>query len=73
MIDRWDDPELDKAQAENDAISAEIDKLCGLVESGSITKDDAKARFIALLERHWKVGERLLAVARGWGAKLGNA
>ena len=73
MIDKKAHCELDKAHAENDAIFAEMDGLNGLVESGSITKDDAQARFIALLERHWKVGERLLAVARGWGAKLGNA
>jgi hypothetical protein len=78
MIDKkdqkqWGDPELDKAQAENDAIFAEIDGLKGLVESGDMTIEQAQARFIELLERHRLVGERLLAVARAWGATPGNA
>jgi len=78
MIDKkdqkqWGEPELDKAQAENDAIFAEIDGLKGLVENGDITIEQAPARFIELLERHRLVGERLRAVARAWGATPGNA
>ena len=78
MIDKkdqkqWDEPELDRAQAENDANFAEIDGLKGLVESGDITIERAQARFIELLERYRLVGERLSAVARAWGATPGNA
>jgi hypothetical protein len=78
MIDRkdqkqWGDPELDKAQAENDAIFVEIDGLKGLVENGEMTIEQAQARFMELLERHRLVGERLLAVARAWSATPGNA
>jgi hypothetical protein len=78
MIDKkdqkqWGEPELDRAQAENDAIFAEIDGLKGLVENGDITIEQAQARFIELLERYRLVGERLLAVARAWGATPGNA
>jgi hypothetical protein len=41
MIDKkdqkqWGDPELDKAQAENDAIFAEMDGLKGLVEEAAL-------------------------------------
>jgi len=71
--DQWDDSELDKVQAENDAFFAEINGLNGLVNIGSITIVEAQARFKALLERHRLVGERLRAVARGWGAMPGNA
>ena len=70
---QWGDPELDKAQAETDAIFAEIDGLNELVENGSITIVQAQARFIEVLEKHRLVGERLLAVARAWGATPGNA
>jgi hypothetical protein len=78
MIDKkdqkqWGEPELDRTQAENNAIFAEIDGLKGLVENGDITIEQAQARFIALLERYRLVGERLLAVARAWGATPGNA
>jgi hypothetical protein len=78
MIDKedqkqWGDPELDTAQAENDAIFAEMGGLKGLVENGDITIERAQARFIELLERYRLVGERLLAVARAWGAPPGNA
>jgi hypothetical protein len=78
MIDKkdqkqWSEPELDKAQAENDVIFAEIDGLKGLVENGDMTIEQAQARFIELLERHRLVGERLLVVARAWGATPGNA
>ena len=78
MIDKkdqkqWSEPELDKAQAENDVIFAEIDGLKGLVENGDMTIEQAQARFIELLERHRLIGERLLAVARAWGATPGNA
>jgi hypothetical protein len=52
---------------------AEIDGLKGLVESGDITIEQAQARFMELLGRHRLVGERLLAVARAWGATPGNA
>lgn len=44
--ERWGDPELDKAQAENDAIFAEIDGLKGLVQNGDMTIGQAQARFI---------------------------
>jgi hypothetical protein len=57
---QWGEPELDKAQAENDAIFAEIDGLKGLVEDREITIEQAQARFIELLERHRLVGERCL-------------
>ena len=67
------DPELDKAQAESDAIFAEMDGLNELVEKGSITKQEAQARFLELLEKHRLIGERLLVVARAWGATPGNA
>jgi hypothetical protein len=70
---QWGAPELDKAQAENDAIFTEIDGLKGLVESGDVTIEQAQKWFIELLERHRLVGERLRAVARGWGATPGNA
>ena len=78
MIDKkdqkpWDEPELDKAQGENDAIFAEMDGLKGLVENGDLTIEQAQARFIELLERHRLVGERLRAAARAWGATPGNA
>ena len=78
MIDKkdqnqWGEPELDKAQAENDAIFAEMDGLKGLVENGDITIGQAQARFIELLKRHRMVGERLRAVARAWSATPGNA
>ena len=78
MIDKkdrkqWGEPELDTAQAENDAILAEMDGLKGLVESGDITLEQAQARFIELLESHRLIGERLRAVARAWGATPGNA
>lgn len=78
MIDKqdqkqWGDPELDRAQADNDAIFAEIDGLKGLVESGDMTIEQAQARFMELLERHRLNGERLSAVARAWGAAPGNA
>jgi hypothetical protein len=78
MIDKkdqkqWGEPKLDKAQAENDMIFAEIDGLKGLVENGDMTIEQAQARFIELLERHRLVGERLLVVARAWGATPGNA
>jgi len=78
MIDKkdqkqWGEPELDRTQAENNAIFAEIDGLKGLVENGDITIEQAQARFIELLERYRLVGERLLAVARAWGATPGNA
>jgi hypothetical protein len=78
MIDKkdqkqWGDPKLDKAQAESNAIFAEIDGLKGLVMNGDMTLEQAQARFIELLERHRVVGERLLAVARAWGATPGNA
>ena len=73
LIQKWGDPELDKAQAESDAIFAEMDGLNELVEKGSITKQEAQARFLELLEKHRLIGERLLAVARAWGATPGNA
>ena len=78
MIDKkdqkqWGEPELDRTQAENNAIFAEIDGLKGRVENGDITIEQAQARYIALLERYRLVGERLLAVARAWGATPGNA
>jgi hypothetical protein len=78
MIDRkdqkqWGEPELDKAQAENDAIFTEIDGLKGLVANGDVTIEQAQKQFIELLERHRLVGERLRAVARAWGATPGNA
>jgi hypothetical protein len=78
MIDKkdqkqWGDPELDKAQAESDAIFAEMDGLKGLVEKGDITIEQAQARFIELLQRHRLVGERLSAVARAWSAIPGKA
>jgi hypothetical protein len=78
MIDKkdqkqWGEPEPDRAQAENDAIFAEIDGLKGLVENGDITIEQAQARFMELLERYRLVGERLFAVARAWGATPGNA
>ena len=69
---QWGEPELDKAQAENDALFAEMDGLKGRVENGDITMEQAQARFIELLERHRLVGERLRAVARAWGATPGN-
>jgi hypothetical protein len=71
--DRWGDPELDKAVAENDAIFAELDGLKGLVEKGQMTIEQAQVRFMELLERHRLVGERLLVVARAWSAMPGNA
>jgi hypothetical protein len=67
---KWGDPELDKAQAESDAIFDEMDGLNELVEKGSITKQEAQARFLELLEKHRLIGERLLAVVRAWGATL---
>lgn len=70
---RWGEPELDKAQAENDAIFAEIDGLKGLVEGGDMTIEQAQTRFLELVERHRLVGERLLNVARAWNATPGNA
>ncbi|WP_338821396.1 hypothetical protein WDM22_21520 [Bradyrhizobium septentrionale] len=70
---RWGDPELDKAQGENDAIFAELDGLKELVESGQMTLDQAQVRFMELLERHRLVGERLLTVARAWSTTPGNA
>ncbi|MBP1064622.1 hypothetical protein JOE51_006089 [Bradyrhizobium japonicum] len=70
---RWGEPELDKAQAENDAIFAEIDGLKGLVEGGDMTIEQAQTRFLELVERHRLVGERLLSVARAWNATPGNA
>jgi hypothetical protein len=54
-------------------IFAEIDGLKGLVENGDMTIEQAQARFIELLERHRLVGDRLLVVARAWGATPGNA
>jgi hypothetical protein len=78
MIDKkdqkqWGEPELDKAQAESDAIFADMEGLKGLVENGDITIEQAQSRFVELLERHRLVGERLLTVARAWGATPGNA
>jgi hypothetical protein len=70
---QWRDPELDKAQTENDAIFAELDGLKALVEKGEMTIEQAQARFMELLEKHRLVGERLLAVARAWSATPGNA
>ena len=70
LLKQWGDPELDKAQAETDAIFAEMD---GLNEKESITKQEAQARFIELLAKHRLVGERLLEVARAWGATPGHA
>ncbi len=63
MIDKidqehWGEPELDKAQAENDAIFAEMDGLKGLVENGDIGIEQAQTRFIELLERHRLVSAR---------------
>lgn len=49
------------------------DGLKGLVENGDMTIEQARARFIELLERYRLVGERLLAVTRAWGATPGNA
>jgi len=73
LLKQWGDPELDKAQAETDAIFAEIDGLNELVENGRITIKQAQTRFIELLEKHRLVGERLLEVARAWGATPGHA
>ena len=70
MIDKKAHRELDKAHAENDAIFAEMD---GLNEKESITKQEAQARFMELLAKHRLVGERLLEVARAWGATPGHA
>ena len=70
---QWGDPEIDKAQAEDDAIVAAIDGLKGLIEKGELTTEQAQTRFLELLEQHRLVGERLFAVARGWRAKPGNA
>jgi len=72
-ISQWGDPELDKAQAETDAIFAEIDGLNELVENESTTMEQAQARFMELLEKNRLVGERLLEVARAWGATPGHA
>ncbi len=77
MIDKkdrkqWGEPELDKGQAENDDIFAEIDGLKGRVQNGDFTIEQAQARFLELLERHRLVNERLRAVARAWGATPGN-
>jgi hypothetical protein len=36
-------------------------------------QQEAQARFLELLEKHRLIGERLLAVARAWGATPGNA
>jgi hypothetical protein len=54
------------------AIFAEMDGLKGLVEKGDLTIEQARARFLELLEKQL-VGERLLAVTRPWGATPGNA
>jgi hypothetical protein len=70
---QWGEPEMDKAQAENDAIVAAMDGLKGLIEKGELTTEQAQTRFLELLERRRLVGERLFAVARGWRAKPGNA
>lgn len=69
----WGDPELDKAQAENDAIFAELEGLKGLVENGDMTLEQAQARFVELVDMHRSIGERLRAVARAWTATPGNA
>jgi len=73
LLKQWGDPELDKAQAETEAIFAEMDGLNELVEKESITKQEAQARFMELLAKHRLVGERLLEVARAWGATPGHA
>ena len=73
LLKQWGDPELDKAQAETDAIFAEIDGLKGLVENGDITLELAQARLIELLGKHQLVGERLRTVARAWNGTPGNA
>jgi hypothetical protein len=50
-----------------------MDGLNELVEKESITKQEAQARFIELLAKHPLLGERLLEVARAWGATPGHA
>jgi hypothetical protein len=70
---KWREPKLAKAQAENDSIFAEMEGLKALVENGDMTLEQAQARFLELLERHRLVGERLLAVARAWSATPGRA
>ena len=68
----WDDPELDWAQADSDAVFAEMDGLKALVETGDMTIEQAQARFIELLERHRVIGERLLAITRAWALRRGT-
>jgi hypothetical protein len=70
---QWGEPEMDKAQAENDAIVAAMDGLKGSIEKGELTTEQAQTRFLELLERRRLVDEWLFAVARGWRAKPGNA
>ena len=78
MIDKkdqkqWGEPELDKAQAENDAIFAEIDGLKDLVQNGEMTIEQAQARFIELLKRHRLVRRATARCNSRLGATPGNA